>query len=276
MFKKRSHFHRLQQKRYLKGAYRNPYFQAQKKDSKKIIFSIVGGCILSLFLIIYLYSYPSFALQNVEIRGLEHSSQERMETEIRSYLNESHLIFFHNTNRFLFSKKKFQEHISKTFAFDHFTIHINKNIVLLTIKERTSDIIWKTNGESYVTDLKGVVTQKIESQVTMRPLPIFSDRDNKAIAIGDRVLSENQINHILSFQKLLSAQGISIKETQIDLATGKWTGIVTTQGYTILFDPEGDLNMQADRLKTILRDTLKDTSHLKYIDLRFGDHVYYK
>lgn len=276
MIKKKTLFHRLQQKRYSRGTYRNPYFQAPKKDPRKILFACGGGFLLLIFVAIYFYSYPVFAIQRVELKGLEPTSRMQMETQIHDYLNESHLFFFHNTNQFLFSEKKFREFISKTFAFDHLDVQIKHQVLSLSVKERTSDVVWKTNGEAFLVDLQGVVTQKIESEVGVHPLPVFVDRGNQEIAIGDHILSPDQIKHILSFQQLLSTQGIQFTETQIDLQAGKWIGVKTAQGYTIMFDPEGNLSAQSERLKTILRDTIKDTSHLQYIDLRFGDHVYYK
>ncbi len=274
---KRNHFHRLQQKHYSRGTYRNPYFQAPKKDPKHILFAAAGLVCVLIFAAIYFCSYPAFTLQRVETRGLDASSNLQFESQIRDYLNESHLFFFHNTNQFLFSEKKFRESLSKRFAFDKLDIHIKNHVVYLDVKERTSDIVWRSNGEGYLADLNGVITEHIE---TMTPadqnLPVLVDKNNQVVNVGDHVLTDSVLKNILSFQQLLTLQNISFTETQIDLQTGKWMGVLTKEGYRILFDQNGDLQAQSDRLKTILRDTIKDTSHLQYIDLRFGDHVYYK
>ncbi|MCX6714866.1 MAG: cell division protein FtsQ/DivIB [Candidatus Uhrbacteria bacterium] len=273
---KRNHFHRLQQKRYSRGAYRNPYFQAPKTSIVKYVYAFVGGVIAFFAIMIYFYAYPAFSITNVEIRGLDPLSNAEMETHVHEYLGQSHVLFFHNTNRFLFSEKKFREYISKTFAFDQLDLKLKKQTLQLIIKERTSDVIWKTGSETYLADLQGVITQKIDAQAPVRTLPILTDRDNKPVLIGDHVLSEDQIKHIIAFESILSAQGFGFREAQIDLQAGKWMGIVTLQGYVILFDPDADLQAQFDRLKAILHDTIKDTAQLQYIDLRFGDHVYYK
>lgn len=273
---KRNHFHRLQQKRYSRGTYRNPYFQAPKTPIAKYVYAFAGGVFIFLSIAIYFYSYPAFSIKNVEIVGLDPLSNTEMELHIHDYLGQSHLFFFHNTNRFLFSEKKFRVFISKTFAFDQLDFKLKKQTLLLTIKERTSDVIWKTGGESYLADLQGVITQKIDTQAPARTLPILADRNNKPVIIGDHVLSEDQIKHIIAFETILSNQGFGFREAQIDLQAGKWMGIVTLQGYIILFDPDADLQAQFERLKAILHDTIKDTSQLQYIDLRFGDHVYYK
>lgn len=273
---KRNHFHRLQQKRYSRGAYRNPYFQAPKAPTNKYIYMGAGSLVLFAAIFIYFFSYPAFKIRSVEIRGIQTSSNEQMKTEIRAYLNQSHFFVFHNTNRFLFSKKSLQAFLENSFAFDQIDIRLKKQTLSLTIKERTSDIIWKTNKELYLADLQGIVTKKIDQIDPAKPLPIIVDRNNKVMSVGDQVLSEDQIKKILTFHQLLLAQGISFTETQIDLQVGKWMGILTTQGFYILFDPDSDLKTQTERLSAMLKETIKDTSNLQYIDLRFGDHVYYK
>ena len=273
---KRNHFQRLQQKRYSRGTYRNPYFQAPKIQTKKYVYGLAAGIVTLLLVMIYFYAYPAFSLKQVEIRGLEAASNAQMETQVRAYLNQSHLLFFHKTNKFLFSEKDLRAFLTNSFAFDRLDIHVKKQSLSLQIKERTSDVIWKSGGEQYLADLKGVVTQKFDSQANSRDLPVFTDRNNKPVKIGDAVLTEEQVKNILAFENILRTNGFGFREAQIDLQTGKWVGIVTLQGYLIMFDPEGDLQAQFNRLKTILDDTIKDASKLQYIDLRFGDHVYYK
>ncbi|OGL61776.1 hypothetical protein A3E97_01910 [Candidatus Uhrbacteria bacterium RIFCSPHIGHO2_12_FULL_47_12] len=273
---KRNHFHRLQQKRYSRGAYRNPYFQAPKIQTKKYLYGLAAGIAALLGVMIYFYAYPAFSLKQVEIRGLEAASNTQIETQVRAYLNQSHLLFFHKTNKFLFSEKDLQTFLANSFAFDRLEIRVKKQTLSLNVKERTSDVIWKSGGEQYLADLKGVITQKIDSQANLRNLPVLTDRNNKPVKIGDSVLTEEQMKHILAFENILTSNGFGFREAQIDLQTGKWVGIVTLEGYLIMFDPDGDLQAQFNRLKTILDDTIKDTSKLQYIDLRFGDHVYYK
>lgn len=273
---KRNYFHRLQQKRYSRGTYKNPYFQAQKKSYTVPLFATGATSILICFFIVYFLSYPTFALTRVEITGLEPSSNQQMNNAIHDYLNQSHLIFFHNTNKFLFSEKKLHQFLSKQFAFDQLSIHVKKQTVSLSVKERTSDIIWKSNENVYLADLEGVITQKIDLSAPHKDLPVFTDKNGTPVQIGDHILDHAQINHILAFQQKIQSSGISVSEIQIDMQIGKWIGFNTSQGYKILFNPTDDPQVQYDRFQTIIRDTIKDTSKLQYIDLRFGDHIYYK
>lgn len=272
---KRNHFHRFQQKRYSRGVYRNPYFNAQKKPTPTWFIRFGIGIILFVFLFGYLFSYPAFTIKRIEITGLESSSNELMNSAIRAYLNKSKMLFFHNTNTFLFSEREFKDALLSTFAFDQISVKRKKQIVSISVKERTLDIIWKSGSDIYLADMKGVITQKI-SEHEMKTLPIFLDKNTSSVSIGDHVLNENLIKHILEFQKTIQGFGMKTQEVQIDLKVGKWIGLLTMQGYLILFDPDQDVILQSNRLKSLVLETLKDQSKLQYIDLRFGDHVYYK
>ena len=107
-------------------------------------------------------------------------------------------------------------------------------------------------------------------------MPIFVDRSNGEIKIGDSVLTAEEIASVFRFGEHLKAQNISYTQVEFDRLAGKWTGLLTTDGYRILFDVTGDIDAQAQRLELIRKEKIKDVSKLEYIDLRFGDHVYYK
>ena len=274
--KKRDHFRQMQLKKYSAGSYRNPYFKERKnKTIRNIPIFVAGGAIVCVIFFCYLFAYPAFAIKHVTVYGIQSVSPIVFENETNAYLNESHLFFFHNTNRFLFSKKNLSTSLSKFFTFNTLEIQRKGDTVTIHLKERTSQFIWKTGSDQYLVDLDGVIIQAIDGSVT-NTLPVFSDRNNTAVTVGAHVLSADEIKNIFQFQKDLTAQNLGFKETQIDQLAGKWVGMVMNQGYTILFDPAADVDSQSARLQTLLHDTLKDTSHLQYIDLRFDDHIYYK
>lgn len=53
--------------------------------------------------------------------------------------------------------------------------------------------------------------------------------------------------------------------------------IVTEAGWTALWNEQDDSDLQIQRLATLLRGKLNNTDAiLEYVDLRFGDRLYYK
>ncbi len=284
MFKRNSIKKRISHKPYESRVYHNPYFQKQKKNYRKIGWGIGSLIFVFLFLTVYLLTYPAFNISHVQVVGLEPETRPQFEENINDYFHTTHALFFENKNRFLFSTSALQKSLSKKFTFEFLDIKISRQTVSLHLKERETEFMWKTGSTTYLVDKEGILLHRVDTeQKNVVPLPsrtpqkpLFVDRNNTPVETGEHVLSEKEIQQIFVFIETLKTQSIFTKEIQIDQLAGKWRGILTTEGYTILFDPSSDVLAQSEKLKTLLRDTIKDPSKLKYIDLRFGDHLYYK
>lgn len=73
---------------------------------------------------------------------------------------------------------------------------------------------------------------------------------------------------------------IDIDQTPCDLralAVNEPTLVArTTEGWEIRFDASSDLEQQLQKLSLTLRDRLQQRTHLKYVDVRFGDRVFFQ
>lgn len=272
--KHRDHFKRMQQKQYQRGAYKNPYFATKKKFSVKGVFIIIAGFVFIIIICIFFLISPTFRINEVKLNGVQMDMRTSIERSVREYLNERFLFVFSNTNRFVFSERKFRVFLEQSFAFEQLQIDVTKNTLSLQIKERTSQFVWKTKNKMYLIDSQGIILN--QNEVANQNLPLFVDKNDIPITVGKQILSPDEIKNIFLFLEQLGKQGIAFKETLIDQLVGKWVGVVTQQGFTILFDPSANVLDQALRLQSALKDSTKDFAHLQYIDLRFGDHVYIK
>jgi hypothetical protein len=281
--KKRNHFRRIQKKQYNKNQYKNPYFKKTRKIPIIPIAILVGVFVLAVLIVSFIFGFKGFQINNVDVSGIEHIEPSNFEAKTSSYINQSRYLFFSNRNKFLFSNDELQTHLEKYFTFESFGSNVKKQSLNITIEERTSRLLWKTGSKLYLVDLTGTLVREItkedfegEGGSEFSIFPIFVDRNNVRVKVGDIVMNEQEILNSFRFQKHLVALGIGFKETQIDRLSGKWTSIVTNSGYDVLFDFSSDVDKQAGRLEVLFRDTIKDPSKLKYIDLRFGDHIYYR
>lgn len=278
--KRRDHFRRFQQKRYSSKVYRNPYFSNNKNKLPLKLLIIIGAVIsTTIILFICLFSLPLFCITTVSVTGIHAESKELLQNQIDDYLLSRKMLFFHPTNRFLFSKNELIKKLSSNFIFETLTIRVKGKTINIDINERVSQLRWQSNNKDYLTDLQGIIIQELYvsgNQPNNSQLPLFVDKNNVAVSIGSAVMSKDEIEKTFQFHDELKKLNIVFIETDIDRLAGKWIGVKTDKGYLILFDPLGDINQQALILKTVIAQTIKDLSKLKYIDLRFGDHVYYK
>lgn len=262
--------------------------------AKKIVLPIliVFGSFTLLFL---LFSHDVFNYHRVEILGTEYIDKTALETLISDYASERSLLFFKQQNQFLFKENVLTEQLLETFALASVELSAREDVIYIQLTERTSNLIWISNAVAYVSDLNGVISRELDLETLslafettdvaslpkelqqIRELPRLYDLNNVPVTLGSQVLKEIEAENILRLHDGLNDLGISFERTEIDRLAGKWMRVVTTDGFGILFDASGDIESQLKNLDVVLREEVGESrGGLQYIDLRFGDRVYYK
>jgi hypothetical protein len=309
---KRNFFKRSAQKRYKSQRFQNPYFKEEKKFPWKFLFLFLFLFLFAGFAIWFFLGCTIFDIRSSEVHGCEVISKQEFLTETNSYLEQGSYLFFKKRNKFLFNHEELEEHLASLYSFERLESNLEENQLILSVKERTSTLIWKTSDSWYLFDLGGVLVRYLSEEellwlqnpsVKEGPLqvddegnefaaivqeadmtpeeifqtyPIVEDLNQIEAEIGDQVLEAEEIDAIILFREKVEELGISVIQTQIDRLAGKWTGFVVEDGHLILFDTDGDIDEQAAHLSTILKESIDHTKVLEYIDVRFGDHLYFK
>ena len=151
----------------------------------------------------------------------------------------------------------------------------------ITVKERLSQLVWVTQNDAYTADVQGIILSALTKMIfkqsyLKKKLIIFEDVQGSSVSIGNSIAEPEEISSILLFKMQVEALPLLIDRVKIDRLAGQWVALRTQIGFDILFDPSGDLQTQLMNLTTVLTDEIPDPSRLSYIDLRFGDHIYYK
>ena len=290
---------RFQKTQYARRRFQNPYFRHTPPCFwKKILPWLVLIFLFFSFLLWVVFGSPMFRITQVTLQGASPSSSGELQIQVDSFLSTRRFLFFHNHNHWLFDEESCRSYLEQFYAFETLIFEfIDLHQLFITVQEKTSSFLWETDNHTFVVDLQGTVVREItpteqqwltsaappaendplpEEQQSFLKLPRFRDLNNAPIAPGLVVASREEITSIFSFQQTLTTLSIPFLETQIDRLSGKWIGILTSDGYLVLFDAAGDVQAQAMRLQSVLKESIPDPSVLDYIDLRFGDHVYFK
>ncbi|MFA6131569.1 MAG: hypothetical protein WC702_00675 [Patescibacteria group bacterium] len=294
---RRNFFRKVQTEPYQARRFKNPYFQQVSKKSKWpfAIAGIVLGLTIALFS--FFFTAPIFTITSVRVEGAETINPKEIRTIVEDHLNSSAFLIFKKNNRFLSDKDEIKEKLEKDYSFSSLEIKREGHTLAVILKEKVSSFLWQSGGVSYLLDNTGAVirtTLPEETTSIMNPpllygatkdgslmpelikILVFKDLADKPVEIGQVALTENEVKNIRSFFDAMLASGISIEAFELNRDVGTWFKAVTRNGYDILLDPDGDILKQADSVLIILREQIKDPSVLEYIDVRFGDHVYYK
>lgn len=303
----RNHFRLIQKKRYEARRFHNPYFQHLPKRNWKVILIVGASVAAFITLTSMLFGSSYFAIRSVSVTGTETVSPDELSAKAWEQLNTRHWLFFRSSNRFLFNEERLRETLSSAYSFE--TLSIDHSCewgggcaLDITVTEKTSQLLWISNDRVALADLNGVLIRELTQEEfdawnapepvleplpdgtmptpppphPLKRLPVFEDVNGVPAAIGSSVLTSAETANTLRLHQGLATMGITQLRTKIDRLAGKWMAVKTSVGYEILFDASGDIEAQLTNLQVLLRDTVSDTAPLQYIDLRFGDHVYYK
>ncbi len=292
-----SHFQRVQRKRYAQRSFRNPYFQPKRRPrwivpvAALVAAGGVGAGAWALF------ASPALAIKTVRVEGNETIAAEDVTSAVWADLDEPAFWLFRRSNRLLFDAKRLTQELQGRFSFADVEVGRHGSALDVRVRERQSQLLWRSGDAVALVDDSGTVIrllspdevaglsrpdpapgpgQTLAPIARLKRLRLFTDADKAPVSPGTRVLSGKEAAGCLAFEQHLLDQGIAFTQIQVDRSSGAWMAVKTLSGYDILFDPLNDVDGQATRLAALFRDTVKSQTGLTYVDLRFGDHVYYK
>ena len=267
-------------KDYSNGSYFNPYFKTEKKlISKKggfntrLYLKIIAG----VFLIYVLVYSELFAVTTIEVSGLDMISENEFYNTVNSNLKKWQWYILPQKNFLLLSKNKLKQGIADKYSLEYINIKKGWKSLVIDLQEKISHAIVYNQSSFYFADEQGRVLQELpQEQVSVYwdRFPILNIGQIE-VNIGDEVASSEQINYIIQLDQ-------KIKETNIK-KHGYERGedvneirLVSKDGWRAYFDINSDLDISLENLLLVLSEKIEDPKRVEYIDLRFGNKIFYK
>ena len=288
----------------------NPFRKHKKPPTIK--FKLILFIVFLLAWIVCLAYIPYFKVNKINYFGLNNTTRDELDEFIYgSFLNKKSILPLNNY--FFISSGKISGELFKKFPFE--TVRVVKifpNQLNIDIKEKISSVIYD-NGQAYFlldgggTAIKHLKdTEPYETTIKMitssldllttssTPIststtehnpdykkinslfgryPIVYDRRNLAVNLKqENILPAEHIAAIIAWYKALAEQGIANPKFFVLDNLNSGIAVDTTDPWNILFQPKNDTATQINNLKNIL-PTIKPQ---QYIDLRFGEKIYWK
>ena len=282
----------------------NPFFHRRRKKRINFSTSWSGKRKLTAILILILtggliwliFSQAVFSIDNITVTGAIRIPPGEIENLAWQQAGEKRFLFFPQKNIFAFSKSGVKEKLEKSYSFEKLTI--NKNLphaLVIDIQEKSYAFIWCEGERYYYADIDGYLINEVNPmEIKQKKYPIIQNQgDGKIInepssGLGRIDINENYTNYIIDLSDRFLAektgageaggnfQDLTIEKFIID-KDANTVKMVLAEGPTVYFNTNEDPEKQIRKLLTIKGETLKDDFKNKsYIDLRYGDRVYYR
>lgn len=283
------HYRPLRQPYHRSG---NPYFRSRSADrlgmsrikstttrwSFKTWLLIISISLGIIFLVWLFFFSPFFAIKDIEVEGAEMSKAEQITTLAWDQTKDRRWLVVPQSRLLSFDTDKLIEEIQREYIFDG--IKVNRKLsgtVKIEITEKTPAAVWFENDTYYVLDQEGFV---LAQEMTIRPdLPLLHNNASPVITV--KQLPEEQrttLDHGIELYKLTANQFSYLKGKHITIPPEHQTLVLALDGgQLIYFTTRQDIASQLEKLDMLLKTELKNRlPAIDYIDLRFGDKIYYK
>ncbi|MDP3900693.1 MAG: FtsQ-type POTRA domain-containing protein [bacterium] len=274
---------------YSQRSYRNPFFQRRRRRVSTISWKLKIFVVLTVLMLSsglwFVFYHDFFNVKNIEIIGSENIRQSAILEIADEQLAQKKFFILNQKNIFSLSKKQLKNEILKKYYV--IDLKINRELpgtIVISFTEKQATAIWLEDDIYYYIDSDLNIISKIESlDIDIKNFIVMTNNreetlieetslskkisiDQKYLGFATKLASKLNINHI-------DHEGtfyINNLETTVD--------IKIIDGPVVHFNVENDLDSQFTSLKTLLDEEVKG-DHLKkleYIDLRFGEKIYYK
>ncbi len=276
---------------YSQKTYSNPFFQRRRNRrisriplKIKLLWAFLILAIVGLFWFLFYHQY--FLIDNIVIKGAETIQEHKVYELVNRQLPKKRFFILNQNNLFSFSKRQAKNEVLKKYYVEN--LKINKQLprtIVVSFKEKTATAIWLEDDIYYYIDNDFNIISKVETleintdnyTVLTNAIKESSIADNgvtKKIKIGEEYLN-------FALQLAQKIKNTAIPNNGI-LAINKAESTINlniSNGPVIYFNVNNDLEKQFKFLTTLFEETIKGEENLKklqYIDLRFGDKIYYK
>lgn len=152
--------------------------------------------------------------------------------------------------------------------------------------------VWISNTQQFYTDSQGFAKKQYQSSsrnitdqdtITVRlttnslGIPVIVDESATEVTLGQSVAERKVIDSILHIHEFLTRQ--TKLQPSVFVLTNPFIDFVTVEtlsGVQVLLPIDDTLEQQLNKLLILLSQKISDLAMIDYIDLRFGENIFYK
>ncbi len=271
--------------------YSNPYFQSRRADrfvsspAKSLAARLsprvwMYGAIFVVFLIaaFWVICISSFLrIDTIDVRGATSHDPAMLESLAWNQAAKHRLLFFSQEQLGLFDTDDLKKEIEDRYAFE--SVKVSKHLprsIRITVVEKKASVVWFEADAYYQVDAEGWIIGPAAGPIAGWPT-LYNNGDTKVS--GKRVeKSAAALRSALEASSELPVRLSSLNLRQLVVDNDRDTlKVIFSPNVIVFFSTDQPLGSQLDRLQLLVQQELKDDfKKLSYIDLRYGEKVYYK
>lgn len=226
--------------------------------------------------LLYLICFASFfQVEGIEILGSKEISAEKIKSLVEKRV-QTKVLSFSSKSIFLIPFKKIEKDILTEFPPIQ-KIDFDRDFpdrLIVSVEQRKPVAVFLQKKNHFLMDPQGVIFKRIEQGKTSQFLKVKNLTLRKEAKLGDQVVDSKELSQILQIDPQLEDLDILSAE----IVNEQRVNFKTSLGWEIYISLKEDISQQIFNLETVLKEKIspEERKELEYIDLRFGNRVYYK
>jgi hypothetical protein len=246
------------------------------------VLTLVALCIIGLA---WLSQAKAITIQNIVVEGNSGVTSYDIEEVVHKHIEGKFALLFSKNNRFLYSKNKITDEISLLFTqIENVDLEVEGTDLHVRVKERTPRYTWcsgvpqtDNKDDCYFLDERGFIFSEA---------PVFSGNAYVAFyglitgekPIGSTYLNKDTFENINKFIEFL--HGKKIHPYALLASTNGTLEVFFDRGTKMILKSDQDIASLISNIDLVMTDTTvfsdAQRPNLEYIDMRFGNKLYYK
>ncbi|MDO8265144.1 MAG: FtsQ-type POTRA domain-containing protein [Candidatus Parcubacteria bacterium] len=233
---------------------------------------IIGSAVLRFFLF-----SDFFQVKNIQISGNVKISAGDLENMVNNRV-QNNILFFPTKNIFFVSQKKIENEILNNYPIIN-TADLTKKMpgtLTLAVKERIAEAVFYSDELYYLIDKQGIIFEPV-SGIDPNYLEIENLIPINEVRLGNKVVNESEMAKIFEIETALK-NDIKIPIQKASIISNERLNIKTFAGWDIYFNTGNEISWQIKMLKLALEKQISQEkqNNLEYIDLRFGNQIFFR
>jgi len=219
---------------------------------------------------------PFLKIEKVELTNNRDLTLDEVQNVVTEEFNRSKWLIFKHSNYFLFDAESLRSRLLESFNLDEAKV-VKKfpDRLMIAVSEKISHFIWQKDDTYNLLDAEGVKNRQISGPDDKY---IILDDKRSEIPSGEAVFDQIEIDVInqifIKWNQLIEGRSRLMRIVITDDTAG-WE-LHTDVGYTVKINASEDIESQISNLQRILTAGNIAGGDIDYIDVRFGDRVYFK
>lgn len=254
--------------------------RVRRRKMRLVMFSICLLCGVGLIGGLGLVSHAErLVINDVKVNGAQQLSANALMAAVQSGLSDNIFAIFAKANIFLYPKKAIEDDLATEFPRIK-DVNLSRpglmaQAIIVTVQERQPYAKWCQDDACYFLDTGGFIFAEADASAPITSYVFRRGLIPRQDPIGQTFL-RGRLASIVHFLELLTAAGY--KPEGIQVLNDKDFSVPLTDGPTLMvpFDVEGEKIVHDLQLALDAESVRGREGELQYVDLRFGNRVYYK